>query len=65
MHKMCLEFLNYPVKVSETSQSLTETELPLNIAVPLPMAFAAERTGSTFQFKMKQTKVPKISSWHA
>ena len=41
-YKICLRFLNYLVKVSDTSQSLTETESPLNISITSPMAFAAE-----------------------
>jgi len=36
------QLLNYVVKVSDTSQSLTETERPFNILVTLSMAFATE-----------------------
>jgi len=57
MHKMCLGFLNYPVKVSHTSQLVNETERPLNISVPLPMALSVERTVSMFKFNIIQTKV--------
>jgi len=42
--------MNYLVEISDTNQSLTENEYPLNVSVSLPTAFDAEACGAEGQF---------------
>jgi hypothetical protein len=48
---ICLRFLNYIVKVSDGSKSLTGTERPLNTALSLSMEFAAKARLMEGQFR--------------
>jgi hypothetical protein len=58
------------IKVSDTSQSLTETERPLNISVSPSTAFPVEAHRAEGQFRRLQStlnkiKVSKISIFQA
>ena len=56
------QFQNCVAKVPDTSESLTNTERPLNMSVPLPMPFAAVAHPAEGQIRRLKSKVNKLMS---
>ena len=55
IYKLCSKF-------SDTNQSLTETERPLNISLSLSTAFAVEAHRAEGQFRRLQSTLNKLKS---